>query len=77
MVNCAWLVGYREQSLMLEHKEIIIIVFIIIIAVKQGGLWGHMSCLWMIMIYNPTYKSCICPEWWLLLAPCLFSSKIQ
>jgi len=43
MVNCAWLVSYREQSLMLEHKEIIIIVFIIIIviiisAVKQGGL---------------------------------------
>jgi len=40
MVNCAWLVNYREQSLMLEHKEIIIIVFIIIIiiisAVKQG-----------------------------------------
>jgi hypothetical protein len=41
MVNCAWLVSYRELSLMLEHKKIIIIVFffiiiIIINAVKQG-----------------------------------------
>jgi hypothetical protein len=39
MVNCAWLVSYREWSLMLGHKEIIIIVLIIIIiisAVKQG-----------------------------------------